>query len=154
MNHFSLKLHELLGGSRYEITLSGDSVRFLGSGRYEGKFRESIPVDQQKLERFQDALRLLELKEWNSEYICDSTDDGEHWEFEAEIEGTSIHSKGRNSYPTFGDPKKESEDRDRLELLIQATETCFYSRIPFALQRHKPAEPGASHNGGKPPRES
>lgn len=150
MNHFSLELYDLFGESRYQVTLSNDVLRFLGCGRYEGKLREEIQIDQTKIERFLDALRLLEMKEWKNEYICEFTDDGEAWKFEALIDDKEFQTSGRNAYPAFKDPKEESDERDRLDLLIQTIETVFYSKIPFKNLNKKPAEQGACHNAGKP----
>lgn len=137
---FTLSEQFALGGD-FTWRLKDSEIRCRGSGEYAQIVNQRIPVSDERVVAFKDALDLLDVWSWRNDYDPDDvgfmTDDGSSWSFAASIDGRECKCGGVNAYPAFGDASKTTTDRGRYALLLAAMYACFDIDTYIQIAKHQ-----------------
>jgi hypothetical protein len=125
---FTLSEQFALGGD-FTWRLKDAEIRYRGSGEHAQIVNQRIPANDERIAAFKDALDLLDVWSWRSDYDPDDvgfmTDDGSSWSFAASIGDQQCKCGGVNAYPSFRDASQTTLDGGRYAMLLAAMYACF-----------------------------
>ena len=119
---FELGEHLFLIGE-YSWRLKDGELRYRGKGEFAHEVLGRIPVTDAQIERFTDALDLLQVWEWRDDYDPEDIEigcansltwvieDGGAWWFKARLNERTCRCAGGSAFPSYADHRVSSLSR-------------------------------------------
>lgn len=130
--------HEVGGSSTWR--LKDAEIRYRGSGQFAGLVDQRIPAATHQVLAFRDALDLLDVWSWRSDYSPEDLEcgvlGGSVWTFAAAFPDRECRCGGSNGYPSFADASLTTLDRGRFACLIAAMYACFEIELYIHVAAH------------------